>query len=278
LLQDLSTVGDVRRRHETAQRKRFDQWKAYSQKLRADERLIAYYPIAESKVERFIPNMAASGQELDGTLVGLVHHASGRFGSESASLEFDRPGSRVRARIDGEFDALTFACWVRIDSLEHRYNALFMGDGYENGEPHWQIRDDGRLMLSVMVDDTPGAGDGKAADARLHRIYFTEPIWDVSMSGKWLHIAAVYDPALRQVKQYVNGKQISRDEIVPRFYVEALRIGAAEIGNWGQPLRESPWFAVRNLNGAIDELAIFNAALTSAEIQTLYEQGKPLGY
>lgn len=277
-LKDLSTIGDVRRRREGEQRKRFDQWKTYSQKLRSDKRLIAYYPIAESEAGRFVPNRATTGRELDGALVGLVKRADGRFGPESAGLEFDRPGSRVRARIDGEFEAFTFACWVKIDSLEHRYNALFLGDGYENGEPHWQIRDDGQLMFSVMVDDTPGSGDGKAPDARLHKIYFSEPMWDVSMSGQWLHIAAVYDPAARVVKQYVNGEEISSEEISPRFHVTTLRIGAAEIGNWGQPLRETPWFAVRNLNGAIDELVIMNAALDSGEVMDLYQQGKPFGY
>jgi hypothetical protein len=40
----------------------------------------------------------------------------------------------------------------------------------------------------------------------------------------------------------------------------------------------SPWFAVRNLNGTIDERAIFNAVLKPDEIQNLYEQGRPLGY
>ena len=274
----LSTLSDVQRRRDDAQSQQFEQWKTYSRQLRTDDRLIAYYPIAESDAERFIPNRAASGSELDGILVGPVTRADGRFGAASTALEFDRPGSRVRTRIDGAFDAFTFACWVRIDSLEHRYNSLFMGDGYENGEPHWQIRDDGRLMFSVMVDDTPGAGLGPAEDSRLHRIYFTEPIWDVSKSGKWLHIAAVYDPVARQVNQFVNGEPISSEPITDQFHVQTLRIGTAEIGNWGQPLRNSPWFAVRNLNGAIDELAIFNAALGREEIQRLYEQGKPLGY
>ncbi|PAY19687.1 hypothetical protein CKO51_09755 [Rhodopirellula sp. SM50] len=274
----LSTLSDVQRRREDAQIQQFEGWKTYSQQLRTDDRLIAYYPIAESDAERVIPNRASSGPELDGILVGPVTRADGRFGAASTALEFDRPGSRVRTRIDGAFDAFTFACWVRIDSLEHRYNSLFMGDGYENGEPHWQLHEDGRLMFSVMVDDTPGAGLGPAEDSRLHRIYFTEPIWDVSKSGKWLHLAAVYDPVARQVNQFVNGEPISSEPITDQFHVKTLRIGTAEIGNWGQPLRNSPWFAVRNLNGAIDELAIFNAALSREEIQTLYEQGKPLGY
>jgi hypothetical protein len=283
-LTGLSTIGDVRRRRDTAQAARYAQWRTHSQQLRTDERLIAYYPILESQSGRRVLNQSAAGSERDGQTVGLVDRVAGRFGTKTSGFEFDRPGSRVRVRIDGEFQAFTFACWVKIDSLEHRYNALFMGDGYENGEPHWQIRDDGRLMFSVMVDDTQDIrvsnsfDENVVRDAGLHRVYFTKPFWDVSKSGQWFHIAAVYDPIERQVVQYVNGEEFSRQEIIEKFHISTLRIGPAEIGNWGQPFRKTPWFAVRNLNGAIDELAIFNAGLKSDEIQNLYEQGRPLGY
>lgn len=190
----------------------------------------------------------------------------------------------MRTRIDGEFHAFTFVCWVRIDSLEHRYNALFMGDGYENGEPHWQIRDDGRLMFSVMVDDSQQPRHFSKLEqkvvtgAGLHHVYFTEPFWDITRSGQWFHLVAVYDPQARRVTQYVNGSEISSEPIIDRFYTSTLRIGPSEIGNWGQPFRKTPEFAVRNLNGTIDELAIFNAALTPGEIEALYEEGKPRGY
>ena len=283
-LSGLSTIGDVSRLRDTAQATRFAQWKTHSQELRADERLIAYYPILESQSGRRVPNKSATGSERDGQTVGLVNRVAGRFGTKTSGFEFDRPGSRVRVRVDGEFQAFTFACWAKIDSLEHRYNSLFMGDGYENGEPHWQIRDDGCLMFSVMVDDSKEIvhrtpfDEQPVKDAGLHRVYYTEPFWDVSKSGQWFHIAAVYDPVGRQVVQYVNGEELSRQEIIDRFHISTLKIGPAEIGNWGQPFRKTPWFAVRNLNGAIDELAIFNAALTSDEMQNLYEQGRPLGY
>ncbi len=283
-LKNLSTIGDVQRRRKSGQKERFDAWKAHSNQLRSDDRLIAYYPIADSASDRFVPNAARSGSESDGTLVGTVNRVDGRFGPDSSGLEFDRPGARLRTLIDGTFQAFTFVCWVKIDNLEHKYNALFMGDGYENGEPHWQIRDDGRLMFSVMVDDTQdikvtSAMDQKiVSDAGLHRVYFTEPFWDISKSGQWFHIAVTYDPAARLVSQYINGQTISSEEIIDRYFIDELRIGPAEIGNWGQPFRKTPWFAVRNLNGAIDELAIFDAALSPTEIETLYEQGKPLGY
>lgn len=280
----LSTVNDVLRQREDALIRRLAQWQRHSQQLSLDDRLIAWYPIVGTDPDRVVRNAALTGSDLNGQLIGPVNRTPGRFGLQAGGLEFDRLGARVRTRIDGEFQAFTFACWARIDSLENVYNALFMGDGYENGEPHWQIREDGRLMFSVMVDDTQDVRyrnrqDGKIVrDAGLHRVYMTEPFWDRSKSGQWFHIAAVYDPAGRRVTQYVNGQSISDQEIEDKFFVDKLRIGPAEIGNWGQPFRETPWFAVRNLNGIIDELAIFNAALKPDEVQSLYEQGKPLGY
>ncbi len=282
--QGLSTVSDLARQHQEAEVKRFQQWKAHSQSLRDDERLIAYFPIAARLNGRIVPNVAPSGSSLDGLMVGPVERVAGRFGPASAGLEFSRTGARVRMRIDGQFQAFTFACWAKIDSLTHRYNALFLADGYENGEPHWQIRDDGSLMFSVMVDDTQEIRHFSEIEqkmvthAGLHRVYYTKPIWDISKSGQWCHFAAVYDPVGRCVKQYVNGEQVANEEIIDKFHISTLRIGPAEIGNWGQPFRQTPWFAVRNLNGTIDELLIYNAALRADEIRKLYEQGKPLGY
>ena len=281
---EFSTKNDLQRRRLDGMKRRMQEWEKYSEMLRNDDRLIAYYPIAAGQIDRGVSNVAASGASFDGRLVGLVDRVAGRFGEASRGLGFDRTGSRVRVRIDGEFNAFSFACWVKIDRLDHRYNSLFMGDGYENGEPHWQIRDDGQLMFSVMVDDTQEVAifnafdEGVVKDAGLHKVYFSEPIWDVSKSGQWFHLAAVYDPANRRVTQYANGKQVGDAVITDPFFTDELRIGSAEIGNWGQPFRESPWFAVRNLNGIIDEMVIFGSPLRSDEIQMMFQQGKPLGY
>ena len=281
---DLATAGDVVRRRDDAASLRMQRWQQHSRRLQSDQRMIAYYPMLEALNGRILPNAAVSGAVRDGRLVGPVERTSGRFNSSTHGLAFHRRGSRVRTRIDGEYTAFTFACWARIDSLDNVYNALFMSDGYENGEPHWQIRDDGRLMFSVMVDDSQDVrvpnrfDEGMVRDAGLHRVYMTKPIWDVTRSGQWFHLAAVYDPAERRVRQYVNGRMVSEQEIIDKFYIDTLRIGAAEIGNWGQPFRKSPWFAVRNLNGTIDELAVFDAALSGEEIEAIHEQGKPLGY
>lgn len=254
-------------------RKDFERWQNHSRAFARDERVLAYYTFDRAHPAAVIASLAEPrSSEFDGAVV-LAETADGRWPGMKQALEFRRPGSRVRVRIPGDFSAFTFAAWVRIDSLDRRYNALFMGDGYENGEPHWQIRDDGKLMLSIMVDDTkPHPKYPKKG--RYHHVYFSPPIWDLSKSGQWMHLVSVYDPKNKQATHHVNGKKISEEEIQPLFHVDTLRIGNAEIGNWGQPFRETPWFAIRNLNGRIDELAILDTALSEQEISELHDRSR----
>ena len=251
----------------------FEKWKSHRDALARDERLIAYYAFDRESPEMAIPDLKVPrNSELDGSVI-LAEPVDGRWPGLKSALEFRRPGARVRVNIPGEFSAYTFAAWVRIDSLDRVYNALFMGDGYENGEPHWQIREDGAMMLSVMVDDSqpnPGAKN----DAGLHRVYYSPPVWEMSMSGEWIHLASVFDPENRAVSHFVNGEQISTQEIEEKFFIDKLRIRNAEIGNWGLPFREDPWFSIRNLNGRMDEIALFDAALDAEEIAGLFDRSR----
>ena len=257
---------------ELSQRKDFEQWQVYSADFARDERVVAYYTFDRSDLSAVVPSLAEPrSSEFDGAVV-LAETASGRWPGMNQALEFRRPGARVRVHIPGEFQALTFAAWVRVDSLDRRYNALLMGDGYETGEPHWQIRNDGKLMLSVMVDDS--RSHPRHPDVRNHHVYFSPPMWDLSMSGQWLHLASVFDPKSQSVSHYVNGNRLSHEAITSDFQIDTLRIGNAEIGNWGQPFRKDPSFAIRNLNGRIDEFAILNAALTDAEIRELHDRSQ----
>ena len=250
----------------------FGRWQEHRDVLANDDRLVAYYTFDRESANALIPNLTVPrNAEFDGAVV-LAEPVDGRWPGLKSALEFRRPGARVRVNIPGEFSAFTFASWVRIDSLDRRYNALFMGDGYENGEPHWQIRDDGLMMLSVMVDEN--RQHPKWPKSRFHEVYFSPPMWDLSMSGQWLHLVSVYDPQGATVSHYVDGKRISSHKIEPGYAVGDLRIGNGEIGNWGQPFREDPSFAIRNLNGRMDEMAIFSAALSDLEIAQLYHRSR----
>lgn len=261
------SVADLDSQSTVARQSLFEKWKTYSNDLSKDPRLIAYYTFDQpGSWNRVLKNTALSGQELDGAIVG-ARKVTGRWPARKSALEFKPTGSRTRVFIPGEFKSLTFACWARVDSLDRQYNALFLADNYQAGEPHWQIRNDGKLMLSIMISET-----GK----NRNHIYYSPVIWDVTKSGQWMHIATVFDEKEQSVTHYVNGKIVSKENASPEREVHTTRIGAGEIGNWGLPLRpDDSWFAIRNLNGAIDEFAIFSAAISEAEIKKMYQVGRP---
>jgi hypothetical protein len=247
---------------------RYERWKNWSIELRRDPRLIACYAFDEQGgwSRRLSSSLVPLNTELDGAIVG-ARRVAGRWPGKS-SLEFKRPGDRVRVHIPGEYSSLTFSCWVKIDSLDRWYNSLFLTDGYNKGEPHWQILDTGQLYFSVrpVEQGEKGPGDFKA---------LSPPFWKPSLSGRWLHLATVYDVEGASVTHYLNGEVLCKDLVPGEKLVEETRIGTASIGNWSVPTQPDSRFAIRNLNGSMDEFALFADALTDDEIGDIYNNGKP---
>ena len=247
---------------------RYERWLDFSTHLRHDPRLIAYYAFDQRGAwqRKLSSSLAPPREDLDGAIVG-ARRVPGRWPAKHA-LEFKHPGDRVRVDIPGEFSSLTFTCWVKIDSLDRWYNSLFLTDNYNQGEPHWQILDTGQLFFSVRVKDANDQGPE-------HRKVLSPPFWTPSLSGKWLHLATTYDVPAKRVTHYLNGKPLHTDQIPDHQLVQTTRFGRATIGNWSSPKRPDAHFAIRNLNGRMDEFAIFSAALPAAEIQAMYQAGKP---
>ena len=245
---------------------RFAAWGAAARAQAADPRLIAYYPLTEIDAwNRIIRNTAASGDhDFDGGAVG-VSTAIGRW-PEKPALQFKRPGDRVRLQIRGTYQALTLVGWVKVDGLDRTYNALFLTDGYEAGEPHWQIYEDGRLMFSLSY--------GNPINRTNNQVYFSPVIFHAANTGRWHHIAVTYENRRGEVVQYMDGREISREISPLHVPGRPVVIGPCEIGNWGLPTQNHR-FPIRNLNGSIDEFALYQAALSPAEILALYEAGKP---
>tara|TARA_R110002049_G_scaffold2750_4_gene21987 strand:+ start:167928 stop:169643 length:1716 start_codon:yes stop_codon:yes gene_type:complete len=246
---------------------RHQRWQAYSRQLRRRPSMIAYYAFDSPEPwERKLANSNhPANPELDGAIVG-AKYTTGRWRHKGA-LEFKRPGDRLRVQIPGEHGSLTLACWVKIDSLDRWYNSLFLTDNYQQGEPHWQILDTGQLFLSVRVS----AQDG----GQVHRPVLSPPFWQPSMSGQWLHLATTYDVQRKRTTHYVNGTQLSQESIPDQQLVSTTRIGRATIGNWSLPTKPDESFAIRNLNGSIDEFALLGEVLSADEIREMYEMGQP---
>ncbi|GAB5559684.1 MAG: hypothetical protein SynsKO_13310 [Synoicihabitans sp.] len=263
-------VGERRSRSRLSQMQR---WMDFSTQLQQDPRLVAYYQMGSSnRWSRRLANISGqgAGKVGEGAVVAATP-ASDRWGRLDQALDFSPTGSRVRLVVPDEYRSMTFLTWVKINSLDRWYNSLFLTDGHDLHEPHWQILNDGRLFFSVKKYDDNNAAEGRKAKHNFHSPSF----WDTSLSGQWLMIATVYDVDARAVTHYVNGDAISREQIPDEYLVETVKIGAASIGNWGQPYSEDPAFTVRNLNGSMDEFAFFAAALSDDEIAEIYQHGKP---
>jgi len=245
---------------------RKEAWETASEEMANDSRLIAYYPMnLENAKSRQL--LDGSGSGFHGTIVS-ARKAADRWDESGRALNFSPTGSRVRVSVPGVHRSMTFHCWARIDSLDRMYNSLFLTDGHELHEPHWQIMNDGRLFFSVKKRESWPKRPDK-------HITYSPSFWDPSMSGKWFQIATVYDVDAQTTTHYVNGEAIGQDRISDEFIVDTVRIGAASIGNWNEPTRNDPTFSLRNLNGAIDEFAIFGDALSGEEIAKLYDKGRP---
>ena len=250
-----------------------EDWMNYSANLRADPRLVSYYKMGTNDPwSRRLRNISELGSECvgEGAVVAAAAVAD-RWGRLGHALDFSPMGSRVRVVVPGEYRSMTFLTWVKINSLDRWYNSLFLTDGHDLHEPHWQILNDGRLFFSVKKYDTNNESTGQQAKYNFHSPQF----WDASLSGQWLMIATVYNVDGREVTHYVNGRVLSREAIPEEYLVETVEIGAASIGNWGEPYSEDPAFTVRNLNGSMDEFAFFEAALSDDEIADIYHHGKP---
>lgn len=264
---------DLRNQIDDDRQRKRDRWIQSSPVDPADPRLLAWYRTgAGDRSSRRINNLASGRPEptSEAAIVAAARSAD-RWGVANGAVDFSPTGSRMRMVIPGEHSSLTLLCWVRINSLDRWYNSLFLTDGHDLHEPHWQIMDDGRLFFSVKKNDTWDPANGE----KDKHIFYSPPFWSASLSGKWLMIATVYDVDFAQVTHYLNGQQLSQEAIPTEYRVEKVRIGNASLGNWGMPERDAPHFAVRNLNGSMDEFQLFDAALSPEEISKLYENGKP---
>ncbi|GEP42148.1 LamG-like jellyroll fold domain-containing protein [Brevifollis gellanilyticus] len=269
--QDFLPISELQGLMKQRQEQRFAEWQSWSQQMGKDPRLIAYYPFKHwenDRWDRMVNNFAEPRQpRSDGGAVG-AQWTQGRW-PEKAALEFKRPGDRVRLNLDGTYSAITLACWVKVDSVDKKYNSLLLTDGYDNGEPHWQIHEDGSLMFSIMY---------RPADApksvKYNQMYYSKPVFAADSLGRWHHLAVTYDNESGKVTQYFDGQEVGRQ--VSKIHVPGrdITFGPCEIGNWGLPTA-GHLFPIRNLNGAIDEFAIYKSVLTADEVRSVFEHGRP---
>ncbi len=242
---------------------------AQAHRLSRDPRVVALYDFEPDERDVAKLDNTVSGAEGAGGRIISAPWEPGHLEGKHA-LRFDKPESRVEVNVPNPMPQMTLYAWIKLASFNHGaggsakgatgspWNSLLMTDrrGSGDGYVHWLLSQEGQIELSVQhLDPEPN---------------FSSPIVlfprDLNV---WHQVAVVYDKPSDRIAFYLDGAEVSAQPIGNRG---ALTVGKAQIGNW-LPDNEPENF--RHLDGSIDELIVFRAALNAAEIKKLWmvEQG-----
>jgi hypothetical protein len=230
-------------------------WAALRKERLADPGLIAWFPFERGGNASQLVNAARDHGVPDGRIAG-ARWATGRWPGKQA-LWFDRESDFVEIEIPGEFTELTVAVWLKVDRFEHEMNAIFNSNGSDAGGLHFQLN---RLGL-------PRGG--------LLGVYRPVQRWvghPVPM-GKWVHVVSVLSLLQRRHVIFVNGQPVLESNVAESDL--RLQPGHCRLGNWFNLGSGSNEFSSRAFCGLIDELSIWNRALSAGEVAALTESGRP---
>ena len=260
---DFMTAMELARREAAELRGRYQSWREAGRLLDTDAALLVHLNFEdEHNLDRNLVNRATSKRAAERAMIFGCDWASGRWPGKAA-LEFNSAEDQVRLLVPGEYQSLSFLSWVRVDSLPNRWNALALVNTLKAGETHWQIRRDGSVELSVRVDG------GKAAWDHL----VSAPIITQEFLGKWVQLGAVCDAQTGRMSLYFNGQLVALKYMVKK---RALTLGNLELGNWTSADKKSDAnYCLRDLHGRMDDFALLSRPLSSEEIRSQYDLGRP---
>ncbi|MEN6451562.1 MAG: LamG-like jellyroll fold domain-containing protein [Thermoguttaceae bacterium] len=241
--------------------KAFQRWRAYSQRLRKDPALVAYYTFETrgrdpTRSMSILPNVAATGEALDGNISG-PRWAEGRFPGKFA-LRFWGPGYRdcvslpesERFRLTRDF---SFAVW---------FQSHVAGDGcghlLSKGNEDWRlcVRSLGVQFLTGDIDRGKTVSDLLETPTSFH-------------ASDWHLIVANFKSGERTAKKqlYIDSRLVGTS-IAP-LLASPAHGALVTIGD------NAVWGPKGEFSGLIDEVAIFSRALTAGDVQEMFAAGSP---
>jgi len=199
----------------------------------ADPSLVAWY--------RFDGNaFDSSGNDLHGTEMGNPTYEAGVFGQ---AISLDGDGDYVDCGLDPKFDItdyITFTYWIKVFAFDKGWNTVI-----SKGDDSWRSSRAGtNNFMEASVSGTTG-----------DYTYGVTPVDD----GQWHHVGWVYDGTMNYL--YVDGEVDATEESTGQINISSYPLW---IGDNSQ-LPVSCW------NGLIDDVQIYNRALSQEEVQRVMQ-------
>lgn len=188
-----------------------------------------------------------SGKGNDGLLKSGARWVEGRFGS---AVELDGLGASVEASLSDSLrirEALTIAAWVKVVQNGQKVNSRINTDKFN--------------LISGWGRDTRIACviDGKWHNSGSFTIAVSE----------WVHLTGTYDKNTRALRLYVN-KELKREQILTDLDDFRIEESTAPLRIF-QDKADPP----DNRVLVVDEVRIYNRALSPAEVMALYQYVPP---
>lgn len=192
----------------------------------------------------------SSGNGHLGTILGATRIGGVRGGA----IQFDGVDDWITVADAASLDltaGMTLQAWVRPDAMEGWETLMLKERGAGDFAYALYAHDGGSL---------PGGAPVPSGNVRAGGTHQTLRGTTQLPAGVWTHVATTYDGVTQRL--YINGVQVaSRAQSGPI----AVSAGVLRIG--GNASFDGEFF-----HGAVDEVRIFNRALTAAEIQAVMNQ------
>jgi hypothetical protein len=207
--------------------------------------LVAYYPLNGNAQD-------ASGNGNDGVVYGAIP-ATDRFGVTNGCMSFDGNGAYISAPA-GKFPVTnrTISLWFRLNQVTDRpgllgYGGSDCGDAFFLGFNFW--------------------GDSSWDVSSHCNVYTLEIPYNDPPTNAWYFWAVVMDN--NGMSFYVNGELMGARSGITQTYVAGTQLG---LGTISSPTGQTPYTDgnVGYLDGCLDDVRIYNRALSTNEINLLY--------
>lgn len=207
-----------------------------------DQNLVAYYKFNDTNGTHIFDSVRGN----DGGLEGDASINSGGMWGSSA-LNLDGLGDYVlvnSSKINNISEELTVIAWINANNWETNYweGTIIGNDEWEDGSSNGFVLrtgENGRLSFTIG-----------------HDFSWPEALSNQIMEiDRWYAVAGIFDG--ENVYAYINGEEVASQSF--------SQVAIAQ-SNYPINIGRAPYDTLRDFNGKIDEIKIYNKALTEEEI------------